>query len=1016
MAARNARMAELRELMRIQKLALLAIFAFLLPAALAQSQATTGTIEGRVTDASGAVIAGAAVQVTAQETGAQRTTKTNNEGLFQAPLLPSGLYGLEVRAAGFRTAVVKDIQVTVGQRAAVDLTLQVGEVTQAVEVSAEGAAVETTQSTAGAVIDSEMIGELPLNGRRYTDFVLLTPGVVPDGNFGNISFNGAPGNSNGFQLDGADVTNGFYSTTSAGQRAGTRAPFLVSAEAIREFRVSSSNFSAEFGRASGGLINTVTRSGTNHWHGSGFYFLRDSATSANDYINKANGQARLKDRRQQFGGILGGPIRRDRVFYFSSYEQQKRNQPYTVTLPRDLITGLDRANASAASTVQFLESLGGPAPRAFSQWTTLQKLDWQLNDRHSLTLTYNFQKFDSPNGTFTSPTANVAQSANSSEFVTSHTGSLQWRAIVSSSLFNEFRYQYGLDDRVTTPNGPGPGVSIRGFRFNRNTGLPRGLDERRHQINNNVSAAWGVHTFKFGGEYTRLTDQNLFPGAAFGSYSFETVTDLAAGRYSFYTQNFEAVPGAFGLRLRAPSYAGFIDDSYRVHPSLTLNLGLRYDFQSLPQPKISNPNYPATSRVPIDKNNVVPRFGFAWSPAFLGRGKTVFRGGYGIFYQQFLLQDVNDALTGNAAMQVSYGLNGPANRAPDALSACLAYPSVAASPLFFTNPVEYFRTNPTPQGCDSSVLRALPTRGLASLNVYESNYGLPYIQQMSLEVERELARRTILAVGWRGTRGVHLQRSRNINTPAAPVQPPVRVTFPGGPTVTAPDFSIPAAARPEAAFSFIDEFQAAGSSVYNALAVRLNRQMSRGFAAFVSYTWAHAIDVGLTSYNPYDFRIDRATSANDQRQRLALSGVWQPDAWRRGGRAHWLIAGWRFSTLTTLASGQHRTAFMAGVAGINSGRPPGLGRNTVELPGTVSTDLRASRRFRLSEDHTLEILAEGFNLFNRANYFDVNTTQYDIRGRNPDFTLQPNPSFRLPRTSSQLYPARQFQFALRWRF
>ena len=187
--------------------------------------------------------------------------------------------------------------------------------------------------------------------------------------------------------------------------------------------------------------------------------------------------------------------------------------------------------------------------------------------------------------------------------------------------------------------------------------------------------------------------------------------------------------------------------------------------------------------------------------------------------------------------------------------------------------------------------------------------------------------------------------------------------------------------------------------------------MSRGVAAFVSYTWSHAIDVGLTSYNPWDFRIDRASTANDQRQRLVLSGVFEPDAWTRS-RAHWLLARWRFSTITTVASGQHGSAFLGGASGVNGGRPPGLGRNTVELPGTVSNDLRASRRFRLSEDHSLELLAEGFNVFNRANYFDVNRTLYDLRGGN----LVPNPTFLGPRTSSQLYPARQFQIALRYRY
>src|SRR5712671_6445361 len=294
-------------------------------AAHSQSASSTGRLEGTVTDSSGAGVPAAEITVRNQNTGISTTQRSGTEGDFVFLYLDPGTYEVTIQQSGFNKLVLKDITVTVGTRAIIHPQLAVGRIETTISVTASTPLVDTAESSLGTVVDQQSIENLPLNGRDFTDFALLTPGATTDGDFGMISFNGIAGNFNNYMVDGANNNNAFFA-----QQIGRSIPYQFSEDVIQEFQVTSTGFEAEFGQSGGGLVNTVTKSGTNQVNGDGYYYILDSATSANDKINQQQGIAKPHDRRQQFGGTVGGPIIHDRLFYVGNYEGQIHNEPLTV--------------------------------------------------------------------------------------------------------------------------------------------------------------------------------------------------------------------------------------------------------------------------------------------------------------------------------------------------------------------------------------------------------------------------------------------------------------------------------------------------------------------------------------------------------------------------------------------------------------------------------------------------------------------------------------------------------------
>src|SRR6266403_5280856 len=379
------------------------LFVLICPAGtFGQAASTSGRLEGLVLDSAGAAVPGATVVITSKKTSVSTTLKTDEEGHFVALYLPPGVYEVSVEKEGFQKQVLQDTAVSVGTTTFLHPRLTIGKVEISVIVSATAIAVDATQSSLGTVVDNQSIQSLPLNGRNFTDFALLTPGATTDGDFGMISFNGIAGNFNNYTVDGGNNNNAFFA-----QQIGRTIPFQFSEDVIREFEVTSTGFEAEFGQAGGGLVNTVTKSGTNQVHGDTYYYILDSSTSANDKINEEQGIAKPHNRRQQFGGTVGGPIIHDRLFYLGNYEGQIRNEPLTVNDAPALAGLSDPASFFAANPdlAAQVKAAAGSFPRTFNRNTGFVKVSGLLTPRNNFTATYNYQRFRSPHGYFNTPTS-----------------------------------------------------------------------------------------------------------------------------------------------------------------------------------------------------------------------------------------------------------------------------------------------------------------------------------------------------------------------------------------------------------------------------------------------------------------------------------------------------------------------------------------------------------------------------------------------------------------------------------
>src|ERR1700730_7673959 len=410
------------------------------PAAKGQSSSASGRLEGYVVDTSGGSVSAATVTVRSVSTGELVEQEADDRGHFVFLYLAPGAYGVSIEKTGFTHLVVNDVVINVGTTTSLHPQLVVGQVETKVNVTAQAPLVDTTQSALATVISRQSIDTLPLNGRNFTDFALLTPGATTDGDFGMVSFNGIAGNFNDYTVDGANNNNAFFSQ----QIGRTSIPYQFSEDVIQEFQVTSTGFEAEFGQAGGGLVNSVTRSGTNNFHGDGYYYILDSALNANDAINKAKGIPKPANRRQQFGGTIGGASRRDRIFYLVNYEGQVRNEPLTVNdgpalggLPPDFFT----QNPGIAAQVQ---AAAGSFSRSFNQNVGFGKINFVLNDKNTLNATYNYQRFRSPHGYFNTPTS-TGDGLSLTDGATSQFFQISLQTVLSSSTANELRFHFGND-------------------------------------------------------------------------------------------------------------------------------------------------------------------------------------------------------------------------------------------------------------------------------------------------------------------------------------------------------------------------------------------------------------------------------------------------------------------------------------------------------------------------------------------------------------------------------------------
>ncbi len=974
----------------------LAICLFITVAAIAQSQSTTGNIEGRVTDQNGAVVPGIGVTATNQDTGLNKTTTTDSGGNYIFVLLPPGNYQVEVTAVkGFAAAKYQNVRVTVGAKTALEVILNVGGAVNVVDVTDQGQAIETTRTSISTTIDEHRVSNLPTNGRNFLDFATLTPGIVRDPTrAGDLSVGGQKGTLNSIQIDGASSDNTFFGQSS-GRTGSGRAPSQFSIDTVKEFQVNQNGFSAEFGRAAGAVINVVTKSGTNKFTGSAFEYFRDESLDARNPNLVAANKRRPAGQINQFGGTFGGPIVKNKVFFFGAYEGQRSNLPNPVVL-----NSLNSLPASQSNVQAFL----GPKVISYNvnrqQDTYLAKADFNINEKNQVWVRFNQQNFTGTNLENSGPLSAAEHTGNST--VTTSAVTTNWAYTITPKWINEFRFQYSRDSEPGKANTNSPELSVATsdgtFNIGRNFFSPRETTINRYQFIDNQTYIAGNHLVKYGVDLLFDRIFNFFPGLFGGSYTFNggytQLSNYLNGSATFpttYRQSF-AGPGTTGGTTHPNNneYGFFVQDDWRVTPKLTVNLGLRYDYQQIAKPPITNSNAitiqdPTTFTTrttgtlldfgyntgfqPKDKNNFAPRIGLS----FAFNDKTVIRGGYGIFYGRTPAILTGTAHSQNGIQVVAISISCSA-LAPNI---CPTYPNVFPS---------------IPTGAN---------RAAVNLYLFDKNYKQPFTHQARLQFEREVFKNTTFSVQYTMFRGEDLTRTRNVNLFA-----PVPVTVGGltfmrfqsereryGDAITLNSNS---RARPIRDFDRISLFQSSAKSFYQGLTFEFNRRFANRLQFNTSYTLSNAKDSkpdqtsvvpgagddAKIAENQFDLTGEYGRSDLDIRHRFIFSPVYETGTFKYSENKviRALLSDYVITGIFTAQSGIAYSALVSGDPngdGISvTDRVPGTLRNQFSTPSAYIFDMRVGRIIRFGERYRLSLFGEGFNLFNRANVQQVFNTQY----------------------------------------
>lgn len=943
-----------------------ALFVCSVPFLVSAQQALTGTITGTVTDPSEAGIPAAQVTARNVDTGLERTTESGEFGLYTLTLLPVGQYEVTVKKQGFSDKTIGAVRVGVGQSITVEVRMAVGAAATQVEVASGAAAVETTRSSVANSVDNSQIANLGLNGRDFLKFLLLTPGVTQDVRTGDLSFGGLRGTLNSVQVDGTDNNNNFYGQTIG--RTGTgRAPYQFSVDSVEEFQINSSNYSAEFGRAGGAVTNVVTKSGTNEFHGSAFEYFRDREMNANTWINNSRGIPIQPYHINQFGGTAGGPVVKNKDFFFFNYDGQRRHLPNPVFLGVPIPAAL-AADPVNQAKIALLNSKLAPYQLAYDQDVYLVKNDWQINDKHRLSGRYNRQRF---NGVGLESSGNqVAYEHSGTASVFTDTVATSLASVFSPTLINEFRFAYLQDNEPSAAYSTGPETVLRqsgvtALQFGASSITPRFANIKGEEFADNLTKIVGRHTFKVGADINHNAIENYFAGNVRGSYTFNSYAEFFANTPSSFIQAF---PGAgtpgFTTRPNFTELGFYAQDEVRLTPKLTLDFGVRYDLALLTKPPVKNPDPQLaafgldTSALDNDTNNIGPRFGFAYKP--LASDKLVFRGGYGLYYGR----------TPQILTSTAYNQNG--------ISASSLTFTGAAIPAYPSN----FSSQP------AGIAGAAP-----SILLFDPTYVLPLVLQGSFGAEYEMARNTTVSVSYLNVRGEHLTRTRDLNL-LPPV--PVTVNLPGLGQRTMLRYPGPQGApiRPMSDFARVEAFESGANSFYNGFTLGFKRRFSAHYQVNLSYTYSKAIDdvadfTSVVPFNPIDEGkmaeyptlpgLDRGPSVNDQRHRVVTNFVWNLDYFHglKNVAARYLVDGWTLSGVILAQTGQ---PFSNGVGGdiVNdtnsqTSRVPQDGRNTNYAPTISNWDLRVMKSIPLYRERVHFLLAlDAFNAFNEAEFLATN--------------------------------------------
>ncbi len=1043
-------------------------------AALAQNAVSTGAISGEVMDPSGAPVEGVSVTALDTATGARLESKTNGSGLYSFAALQVGTYTVTFSAAGFKSTQLANLAVGVGHTSDGTATLTLGSASEQVTVQASGTEIDPTDTTVGTLVSKAVIDTLPLSGRRYTDFVLLTPNVTADGQFGHISFAGQSGgdlsgynntaggasNANGsssFTVDGSDATSYYYGDN----RGFTRIPYIFGLQAIQEFQVQPNVYNAAYGGAGAGFINTVTKSGTNDLHGDAFYYNRNSGTGTNDAIDKGAGNPKLQNTLQQFGADLGGPLVKDKVFFYFDYEQQRHRDPlyavnqgqaaidetsfgvpantalpaYNSHYPAAASISQDSATADptnpiylqgVSNAIHVIKSNLGPRARRRDDLEFFPKLDWQADAKDRLTFLYNYNKFDSPGGIITfSPEAFGGDELLGNNGVRDHVAVAHWTRLLSNTSINDLHVSYVRDEQLYSPSGltdqTAPEIILTApqtFLMGNATFAYNNLREYQWQVADHVALTRGKHQIEFGVDFNHDSIANNNPGTFYGQYIFLSLQAYALGKWNL----FEQTTGNPRFNFSDPFTGFFVNDTFRVLPKLTLTAGVREDFQIYPNP-VGNPALPFTTKFSNQYERFSPRLGFSYAAT----PKTVVRGGAGLYYEIFVGGNYQNSTQTNGVSQSSLTL-------ADFSTATVASAQTVVFPNSLPSTYSGFA-------------------GATNITTIAGNYKTPSVINASLQVDQEIAPHTILTIGSLWSHGMHLTSSSaydlNLQRPTGTTT----YTLPNGTNVVEPnlDTGLLKEGAVSSSFGQINALTSPGVNNYVSLFTQLNRQVARGVNVIAAYTLSKSTQSGVDFYNQFDLGNTRGLSLLDQRHRLSVGAVYHPEADYSSSTERVLLSGWTVSTISQFNSGRPYTGVIstlndtaalqatpnsaAGLVGGNSpgyGLAPGDGINSYTGPWITEIDLGLERGFKIGEKQRISLRAQVFNLFNSPNYYveagsGINQVQYQASGAtcgdgmtvNQACTLTANSGpggFKTFTAVSQPNPPRIFQFAFSYSF
>ncbi|MGD0442919.1 MAG: TonB-dependent receptor [Edaphobacter sp.] len=1036
--------------------------------------AVDGAISGFVVDAGGAAVVGAVVQVQNVTGGTSTRAVTGNRGEFSATHLTAGEYKVTAEYAQFARFTLQPVIVEVGGVTSVEAHLQVGPVSTSITVKAEPDSIavsvdDLSSAAVGGVITPDEIERLPVNGRRWQTFALLMPGVNadPEGD-GLLSFRGLASTQNSSRIDGGDDDQSFGSVprgtgiesgAEAEDAAETGAPprvnvgsasggggfgrhsgmaYTFSQEAVREFRVSSQNYSALYGHAAGGIITTVSRSGTNDLHGTGFYLIRTSALAAANpfsvattYVDGVVATTTVKpnDLRQQFGGSIGASAIRDKLFYFYAYDQQARDFP-AISTPEDpnffsltptqeaLLANRGVSSAKINAALNYLDSLTGTIPRRQDQTINFGKLDWQAAAHHRLSLQYNRARSSAPAGVRSSPVVDVGRASLGSSYAKIDALLGRWTWLATPRWSNDLRIQYGRDlqyeqtppplpqEPAIGPNGSAPEIAIGpdGFTFGTSLSLGRKAfpDENKIQFVDLVTWTHGRNQLQLGADLSLVHDNinaltntqgafhynsNTTSGHAGGlvdwitDYTFNVNANPNGGCPSIvspihdfcfrsFTQSFGQQSSSFDTQ----EWAGFVQDDWRIKPGLTVNAGLRYEYELLPLPQQPNPALDAafgatgaTSIFPEDRNNFGPRIGVAWEP--FGSRRGLVRIGYGLFYGRLPGATIHSALVDTAtATSATHVLITPTT-----VTNC---PQVSNQGFGYA--CTYLATPPSEVTTTTSAM------------LFDRRFRLPMVQQGSLTLEREVGAGIIASATYLMNLDRQLSNSVDINIAPATATKTFQlqggtgaIGVQDGETFVVPFYS----QRVNTSFGPVTDIVSNADATYNALVLEARRRLHRALEFRTSWTWSKAIDYGQggatprinAQFDPFNVLYDKGLSALNFSHKIQASAVWEPSL---ASEQRWLrIAanGWTVAPLFTESSGRPYSLDIFGGTRLTGGHEsingaggavylPTVGRNTLRLPDTARIDLRVSRALRVAEKIRMRGSIEVFNLTNRVNY------------------------------------------------